>query len=108
MSNRALAYLQVTSLETFIGELKRRGITEARLSDWVQRREMFERRKLRLTALDCGLIIRCEKVYYEGIEPELEKLKQSREEAKKRLLERLEAEGISVLEGEYHGGKSGW
>ena len=65
MSSKAVAYLQLISLESFVDELKRRGLYEARLSDWVQRREMFERRKPRLTALDPyhGLILRYETVY---------------------------------------------
>jgi len=50
MSSKAVAYLQLTSLESFVDELKRRGLYEARLSDWVQRREMFERRRPRLRA----------------------------------------------------------
>lgn len=53
-----IVYLQLTSLDGFVEELKRRGIGEARLSEWIQRRGVFERRKLRLTALDrrAGLI----------------------------------------------------
>jgi hypothetical protein len=68
MSSKSIAYLQFTSLQSFIDELKRRGIYEARLSEWFQRREMFESRKLRLTALDPyhGLIIRYETTYYQG------------------------------------------
>ncbi len=111
MASKPIAYLQLTSLESFIEELKRRSIFEARLSDWLQRRELFERRKLRLTALDpyYGLIIRYETLYYQGLaEHEPEKLKQLREEARKRIAERLEAEGISVFEGEYHIGRAEW
>jgi len=111
MSSKAIAYLQLTSLESFIDELKRRGIYEARLSEWVQRREMFERRMFRLTALDpyYGLIIRYETTYYQGLaEPEPEQLKRLRDEARKQLVNKLEAEGISILEGEYHAGKAEW
>jgi len=108
MMPKALAYLQLISLEAFIDELKRRSLYEARLSDWIQRRDMFEHRKLRLTALDPthGLILRYEIVYYQGLAvySETEELKKSREEAKRRIAERLEAEGIRLLEGEYHTG----
>jgi hypothetical protein len=102
MSSKAIAYLQFISLEGFIDELKRRGLYEARLSEWVQRREMFERRKFRLTALDPyhGLIMRYEKTYYQGLaEPEPNQLKRLRDETRKQLVDKLEAEGISVLEG---------
>jgi hypothetical protein len=105
MSSKAIAYLQLTSLESFVDELKRRGLYEARLSEWVQRREMFERRKFRLTALDPyhGLIMRYETTYYQGLaEPELEQFKRLKDEAKKQLIGKLQAEGITVLEGEYH------
>jgi hypothetical protein len=111
MASKPIAYLQLTSLESFIDELKLRGLTEARLSEWIQRREMFERRKFRLTALDPyhGLIMRYETTYYQGLaEPEPTQLKHLRDEAKKQVAERLEAEGISVLEGEYHFGKVEW
>jgi hypothetical protein len=111
MSSKAIAYLQLTSLESFIDELKRRGLYEARLSEWVQRREMFEMRKFRLTALDPyhGLIIRYETTYYQGLaEPEPEQRKRLRDEARKQLVDKLEAEGISILEGEYHAGKAEW
>jgi len=111
MSSKAIAYLQLTSLESFVDELKRRGLYEARLSYWVQRREMFERRKLRLTALDPyhGLIMRFETAYYQGLaEPEPEQLKRLRDEARKKIVERLEAEGIALYEGEYHSGKAEW
>jgi len=111
MSSKALAYLQLTSLNAFVDELKRRGLYEARLSDWVQRREMFERRKLRLTALDPyhGLIMRYETTYYQGLaEPEPEQLKRLRDEARKKIAEKLEAEGIALYEGEYHSGKAEW
>jgi hypothetical protein len=108
---KALAYLQLTSLEAFIGEVKRRSLHEVRVSDWIQRHEMFERRKFRLTALDPyhGLIMRYEKTYYQGLaEPEPEQLKRLRDEARKQLVDKLEAEGISVLEGEYHAGRAEW
>jgi hypothetical protein len=111
MSSKAVAYLQLTSLNAFVDELKLRGLYEVRLSEWGQRREMFERRKLRLTALDLhhGLIMRYETTYYQGLaEPEPEELKRLRDEARKHITERLEAEGISVLEGEYHAGKAEW
>jgi hypothetical protein len=111
MASKPVAYLQLTSLEGFIDELKRRGVYEVRLSEWVQRQEMFERRKFRLTALDpyYGLIIRYETTYYQGLaEPEPEQLKRLRDEARKQLVDKIEAEGISVLEGEYHVGKAEW
>jgi hypothetical protein len=111
MATKPIAYLQLTSLNAFVDELKRRGICEARLSEWVQRREMFERRKFRLTALDpnYSLIMRYETTYYQGLaEPEPEQLKRLRDEARKHLTDKLEAEGISVLEGEYHAGKAEW
>jgi hypothetical protein len=104
MASKPVAYLQLTSLEGFIDELKRRGLFEARLSEWFQRREMFERRKFRFTALDPyhGLIIRYETTYYQGLaEPEPEQLKRLRDEARKQLVDKLQAEGITVLEGEY-------
>ncbi|MEM3579380.1 MAG: hypothetical protein QXL54_04065 [Candidatus Bathyarchaeia archaeon] len=111
-STAAVVYLQLTSLEAFIAELKRRGISEAGLSDRIQRREMFERRKFRVTALDLyhGLILRYESIYYQGlaVDGETEELKKSREEARKRIAERLEAEGIRLLEGEYHAGRAEW
>ncbi|MEM3699916.1 MAG: hypothetical protein QXL57_03505 [Candidatus Bathyarchaeia archaeon] len=112
MDSKPLVYLQLTSLETFIEELKRRNLSEARLSDWLQRKELFERRKFRLTALDpyYGLILRYETTYYQGlaVDGETEELKKHREEAKRRIAERLEAEGIRLLEGEYHTGKAEW
>jgi len=111
MASKPIAYLQLTSLESFLDELKRRGLYEARLSEWAQRREMFERRKLRLTALDSyhGLILRYETVYYQGLaEPEPEQLKRLRDEARKKIAEKLEAEGIALYEGEYHFGRAGW
>jgi len=111
MSLRTFAYLELQGLEGFVDELKRRGIYETRLSEWVQRREMFERRKFRLTALDPyhGLILRYETVYYQGLaEPEPEQLQRLRDEVKKRIVERLEAEGIALYEGEYHFGRAGW
>jgi hypothetical protein len=111
MASKPIAYLQLTSLESFIDELKRRGLHEARLSEWVQHREMFERRKFRLTALDPyhGLIMRYETTYYQGLaEPEPEQLKRLRDEARKHITDRLEAEGISILEGEYHAGRVEW
>ena len=105
MASKPVAYLELTSLNAFVDELKRRGLYEARLSEWVQRREMFERRKLRLTALDPyhGLIMRFETAYYQGLaEPEPEQLKRLRDEARKKIVERLEAEGIALYEGECH------
>jgi hypothetical protein len=111
MASKPIAYLQLTSLNAFVDELRRRGVYEARLSEWVQRREMFERRKFRLTALDPynSLIMRYETTYYQGLaEPEPEQLKRLRDEARKQLVDKLEAEGISVLEGEYHVGKAEW
>jgi len=106
MSSKAIAYLQLISLESFVDELKRRGIYEARLSEWIQRREMFERRKFRLTALDVynNIILRYDLTYYRGLaqEPKSEQLK---DEAKKRIVEKLQSEGITLYEGEYHSGK---
>jgi hypothetical protein len=111
MNSKAIAYLQLTSLESFVDELKRRDVYETRLSEWIQRREMFERRKFRLTALDPyhGLIMRYETTYYQSLaEPEPEQLKRLRDEARKQLLDKLKAKGITVLEGEYHAGKTEW
>jgi hypothetical protein len=109
MSSKAIAYLQLISLESFVDELKRRGLYEARLSEWIQRREMFERRKFRLTALDVynNIILRYDLTYYRGLvqEPESEELKRLRDEAKKRIVEKLQSEGITLYEGEYHSGK---
>jgi hypothetical protein len=111
MNSKAIAYLQLTSLESFVDELKRRDVYETRLSEWIQRREMFERHKFRLTALDPyhGLIMRYETTYYQSLaEPEPEQLKRLRDEARKQLLDKLKAKGITVLEGEYHAGKTEW
>ena len=112
MDSKPLTYLQLTSLEAFIEELKRRSLCEARLSDWIQRRDMSERRKFRLTALDPthALILRYETTYYQGlvVYDETGELKKHREEAKRRIAERLEAKGIRLLEGEYHAGKIEW
>ncbi|MEM3722608.1 MAG: hypothetical protein QXF53_02930 [Candidatus Bathyarchaeia archaeon] len=112
MDSKPLVYLQLTNLESFIEELKHRSLSEARLSEWIQRRDMFERRKFRVTALDpyYGLILRYESIYYQGlaVDGETEELKKSREEARKRIAERLEAEGIRLLEGEYHAGRAEW
>jgi hypothetical protein len=105
MASKPITYLQLTSLEGFIDELKRRGIYEARLSEWIQRREMFETRKLRLTALDAynNIILRYDLTYYSGLaqEPESDEVKKLRGDAKKRITEKFEKENIAVREGEY-------
>ena len=105
MASKPITYLQLTSLEGFIDELKRRGIYEARLSEWIQRREMFETRKLRLTALDAynNIILRYDLTYYNGLaqEPESEELKKLRNEAKKQVVEKLGSESVTIYNGEY-------
>jgi hypothetical protein len=109
MISKPAFFLQLTSLQSFIDELKRRGIYEARLSEWIQRSEMFETRKLRLTALDAynNLILRYDLTYYRGLaqEPESEELKKLRNEAKKQVVEKLCSEGITLYNGEYRFGK---
>jgi hypothetical protein len=109
MDTKPLAYLQLTSLDAFVEELKRRGIYEARISEWIQCSDVFEKHKLRLTALDAhnNLILRYETAYYQGLafECESEEIKRLRDAAKWRIVERLKAESISVLNGEFHSGK---
>jgi hypothetical protein len=109
MSSKAIAYLQLTSLEGFVDELKRRGLYEARLSEWIQRREMFETRKLRLTALDPynNIILRYDLTYYRGLaqEPESEELKKLRNDAERRIVEKLGSESVTLYNGEYHFGR---
>lgn len=108
-----LAYLQLTSLEAFVEELKQRGIGEVRLCEWSQRRDIFERRKLRLTAIDLktGLILRLDIVFYRDFailhEHEIEKYRQAKEEAEQRIT-KLEEAGIRLREGEYHYGRAEW
>lgn len=109
-----IIYLQLTSLESFIAELKRRGISEARLSEWSRRRGLFEQCKLRLTALDKaeGVILRYDHTFYYDFavigEHEHEKHSRAREEAKRQISAKLDESGIRLLDGEYHNGKAEW
>ena len=112
MDSKPLAYLQLTSLEAFIEELKRRGVNEARLIERVQRREVFERRKLRLTALDSEamLILRLDYPFYQGftMEHESGKYAQAKREAEQHINHRLKEAGIRLYRGEYHHGRCSW
>jgi len=112
MAHKPVVYLQLTSLEMFIEELKRRGINEARLTEWVQRREVFERRKLRLTALDSEtpLILRFDYPFYQGfvVEHAAEKYQHARREAEQYITSMLKEAGVRLCEGEYHDGRSVW
>jgi hypothetical protein len=51
--------------------------------------------------------LRYDLTYYRGLaqEPESEELKRLRDEAKKRIVEKLQGEGIVLYDGEYHSGK---
>jgi len=114
MDPKPLAYLQLTSLEAFIAELKRRGIGEARLSEWSRRLGLFEECKLRLTALDKaeGVIIRYDHTFYYDLaifhEDECEKYEEAKRKAEEQIADALEKAGIKLLDGEYHNGKAEW
>jgi hypothetical protein len=104
VSLRALAYLQLPSIQSFISELKLRGLHEVRLVEVMQTFDTFRRVKLRLTSLDAynNTILRHDLTVYYGLEePESDEVKKLREDAKKRITEKFEKEGITVLEGEY-------
>jgi type II secretory pathway pseudopilin PulG len=104
VSLRALAYLQLPSIQSFIDELKRRRLSEARLVELLQAFDTFRRVKLRLTSLDAynNIILRHDLTVYYGLEePESEDVKKLREDAKKRITEKFEKENIAVLDGEY-------
>lgn len=106
--------LQVKSLKAFIEELKSRGIQEARLCELAQRREVFEYRKLRFTALDykAGVILRFDLPFYHDFatihQNENEKYERTREKVQQQIRGRLEQSGIHLREGEYHHGKVEW
>ena len=110
----AYPYLQLTNLEAFIAELKRRGLKEARLSEWSRRQGLFEECNLRLTALDKaeGVIIRYDHTFYYDLailhEDEREKYEGAKRKAEKRIADALEKAGIKLLDGEYHNGKAEW
>ena len=104
MSLRALAYLQLPSIQSFISELKLRGLHEVRLVEVMQTFNMFRRVRLRLTSLDAynNTILRHDLTVYYGLEePESDEVKKLREDAKKRITEKFEKENIAVREGEY-------
>jgi hypothetical protein len=104
MSPRALVYLQLPSVQSFINELKLRGLHEVRLVEMMQAFNTFRRVKLRLTSLDAynNTILRHDLTVYYGLEePESDEVKKLREDAKKRIIEKFENENIAVREGEY-------
>jgi hypothetical protein len=104
MSLRTIVYLQLPSAESFISELKRRGLYEVRLVEIMQTFDTFRRVKLRLTSLDAynNTILRHDLTVYYGLEePESDEVKKLREDAKKRITEKFEKENIAVREGEY-------
>jgi len=104
MSVRALVYLQLPSVKSFISELKLRGLHEVRLVEVMQTFNMFRRVRLRLTSLDAynNTILRHDLTVYYGLEePESDEVKKLREDAKKRITEKFEKENIAVREGEY-------
>jgi hypothetical protein len=104
VSLRALAYLQLPSIQSFISELKLRGLHEVRLVEVMQTFDMFRRVRLRLTSLDAynNTILRHDLTVYYGLEePESDEVKKLREDAKKRITEKFEKENVAVLEGEY-------
>ena len=75
---------------------------------------MFQRCKLRLTALDdkARLILRVDMPFYHDFavvnKSEEEKYRQAREKALKTIEENLEKAGIKQQEGEYHAGTAEW
>jgi hypothetical protein len=104
MSLRTIVYLQLPSVQSFISELKLRGLHEVRLVEMMQTFNTFRRVRLRLTSLDAynNTILRHDLTVYYGLEePESDEVKKLREDAKKRITEEFEKEGIVVLEGEY-------
>jgi hypothetical protein len=103
MSLRTIVYLQLPSVQSFISELKLRGLHEVRLVEMMQTFNMFSRVKLRLTSLDAynNIILRHDSTVYLGLKPESAEVKKLSDDAKKRMTEEFEKEGIMVLEGEY-------
>jgi len=104
MSVRALVYLQLPSVQSFISELKLRGLHEVRLVEMMQAFNTFRRVRLRLTSLDAynNTILRHDLTVYHGLEePESDEVKKLREDAKKRITEKFEKENVAVREGEY-------
>jgi hypothetical protein len=104
MSVRALVYLQLPSVQSFISELKLRGLHEVRLVEMMQAFNTFRRVKLRLTSLDAynNTVLRHDLTVYYGLEePESDEVKKLREDAKKRIAEKFEKENIAIREGEY-------
>ena len=109
----AIAYLELTDLHAFVEELKRRGLREARLCGWIQRYSHYERRKLRLTAIDkiSELILRNDTTFYHNLatnpedENDQKKLRQAKKKAEQRITTTLAEAKIRLLNGEYHMGE---
>jgi len=107
-------YLELSGLEQFIEELKRRGITEVRQCEWTRQRQIFECRKLRLTALDqkSRLILRLDIPFYNDFtikhQREREKYEHTRKEVQHQIDSKFKEAGIKLLDGEYHYGKAEW
>jgi hypothetical protein len=80
MSVRALVYLQLPSVQSFISELKLRGLHEVRLVEMMQAFNTFRRVRLRLTSLDAynNTILRHDLTVYHGLEePESDEVKKN-------------------------------
>lgn len=106
-----LAYLEFPSLEGFLGEVKRRSLGTVGLVEVSKRREVFEKRLFRLTALDRseGLILRCDLPFYYGFQldqntskQELEKYRKAKQRLEDETKRQLKDLGVSIVEAEYH------
>lgn len=114
MTSTHLIYLELTSLESFVEELKRRSITEVRQCEWRRQNQLFEHRKLRLTALDpnSGLILRLDIPFYNDFtiknKRERKKYEQAREKVQHQIDNKLKEADIKLLDGEYYYSKAEW
>jgi len=105
--------LQVNTPETFLSELKSRGIREVRACSWYRRLPYFSFEvKRRFTAYDSAssMILRLDIVYYRGFingEDDKRRVREAYEKIVKPVEERI-SRVAEILDGEYHSGEARW
>jgi hypothetical protein len=106
--------LQIDSLDTFISELRRRGINDVRATTWYKPGGLGQLlMKRRFTAYDPhnGLILRLDVVYYRGFYYASDQDKQQVKEAYEKRVKPVEeqiSQVAEILDGEYHNGSAQW